>query len=82
MSSEHATEKVALKQIQEGDTILDAGSGDWITIVSTDSGTTTVSHPGSGEPETVEDYRIYYGDHGEVIDSRLLTGLVSRQVRE
>lgn len=80
MSSEHATEQVALEQIQEGDTILDTGSGNWITIVSTDSGTTTVPHP--GDPDTFKDYRIYHGDHGEVIDSRTLEGLVSRQVRE
>jgi hypothetical protein len=30
----------------------------------------------------IEPYRVYYGDGGEVIDSRFVKGLVSRQVRE
>jgi hypothetical protein len=29
-----------------------------------------------------EPYRVYYGDGGEQIDSRLVKGLVNRQVRE
>lgn len=29
-----------------------------------------------------EQYRVYYGDGGEEIDSRCVTGLVNRQVRE
>jgi hypothetical protein len=42
-----------------------------------------VTDEGSGGDATaVEEYRVYYGDGGEEIDSRLVTGLVNRQVRE
>jgi hypothetical protein len=44
MSSEHATEQVPLAEIHEGDTIQDPKSGNWTTIVGTDSGTTSVTH--------------------------------------
>ncbi len=35
-----------------------------------------------GQRMMIEDYRVYYGDGGEEIDSRFVTGLVNRQVRE
>jgi hypothetical protein len=44
MSSEHAIEQVPLTEIHEGDTIQDPKSGNWTTIVGTDSGTTSVIH--------------------------------------
>jgi hypothetical protein len=83
MSSEHAIEQVPLAEIQEGDTIEDPKSGNWTTIVGTDSGTTSVTHRYSdGEQTVIEEYRVYYGDQGEKIDSRFVKGLVNRQVRE
>jgi hypothetical protein len=43
----------------------------------------SVAHKCSDEDSTVtEAYRVYYGDGGEEIDSRLVRGLVNRQVRE
>ena len=68
MSSEHATEQVPLSEIREGDMILDPRSGKWIKVTQT--------------TEATEQYRVYHGDGGEQIDSRFVTGLVSRQVRE
>jgi hypothetical protein len=83
MSSEHATEQVPLAEIQEGDTIQDPKTGDWTTIAGTDSGTTSVTHRyADGEQTVMEEYRVYYGERGEKIDSRLVKGLVNRQVRE
>jgi len=42
-----------------------------------------VTHKCSGEDTTViEAHRVYYGDGGEEIDSRFVTGLVNRQIRE
>jgi hypothetical protein len=83
MSSEHAIEQVPLAEIHEGDTIQDPKSGNWTTIVGTDSGTTSVTHRYSdGEQTVIEEYRVYYGDQGEKIDSRFVKGLVNRQVRE
>lgn len=75
MSSEHVTEQVPLTEIQEGDTIQDPKSGQWFTVTRTDS---------------VDGYRVYYGDEREgeqvdsrcVIDSRSAEVLVTRQVRE
>ncbi|HET6736755.1 hypothetical protein [Mycobacterium sp.] len=75
MSSEHVTEQVSLAEIQEGDTVQDPESGQWFTVTRT---------------ADAEGYRMYYGDErqGEqvdsrcVIDSRITTGLVTRQVRE
>jgi hypothetical protein len=34
------------------------------------------------ERTVIEQYRVYYGDGGEEIDSRFVKGLVTRQVRE
>jgi hypothetical protein len=67
MSSEHATERVPLSEIREGDMLLNPKSGRWIKVTHTDSA-------GS--------HRVYYGDGGEEIDSRYVTGMVNRQVRE
>jgi hypothetical protein len=67
MSSEHAIEQVPLSEIREGDMLQDPRSGKWIKVTHTAEGAT---------------YRLYYGDGGEEIDSRLVTGLVNRQVRE
>jgi hypothetical protein len=83
MSSEHATEQVPLAEIQEGDTIQDPKSGNWTTVISSAGGTTSVTHRyPDGERTVTEDYRVFYGDGGEEIDSRLVEGLVNRQVRE
>ena len=83
MSSEHAVEQVPLAEIQEGDTIQDPKSGNWTTVTKTDSGTTSVTHRSSdGEQTVIEEYRVYYGDQGEMIDFRFVKGLVNRQVRE
>jgi hypothetical protein len=87
MSSEHATERVQLADIQEGDTIQDPESGQWFTVTRTADGTTKHS---DGDTTVIEGYRVYYGDerHGEhvdfrcVIDSRSTNGHVNRQVRE
>ncbi len=83
MSSEHATEKVPLGQIQEGDMLQDPKSGDWMKVTQTTDDTTSVADPSSeGERTADEPYRVYYGDGGEEVDSRSVTGLVNRQVRE
>jgi hypothetical protein len=68
MSSEHAIERVPLSEIREGDMLQDPKSGNWIKITRTADDST--------------EYRVYYGDGGEEIDSRSITGLVNRQVRE
>ena len=34
-----------------------------------------------GERTVIEPYRVYYGEGGEEVDSRVVTGLVTRQVR-
>jgi hypothetical protein len=73
MSSEHATEQVPLSEIREGDMLQSPKSGNWIKV----------THTYSAEDSRVgEPHRVYYGDGGEEIDSRLVTGLVNRQVRE
>jgi hypothetical protein len=83
MSSEHATEQVSLTVIREGDMLQDPKSGNWIKVTQTADGTMSVTHRYSdGERTVVEQYRVYYGDGGEEIDSRFVTGLVNRQVRE
>ena len=77
MSSEHAIERVSLSEIREGDMLQDPKSGKWIKV------TGTAERMSSDEGSTViEPYRVYYGDGGEEVDSRFVTGLVSRQVRE
>ncbi|BAX92456.1 hypothetical protein [Mycobacterium shigaense] len=73
MSSEHATEQVPLSEIREGDMLQNPNSGDWLKV------THTYSDAGS---KSVDAHRIYYGDGGEEIDSRQVTDLVNRQVRE
>jgi hypothetical protein len=70
MSSEHAIEKVSLSQIREGDMLQDPASGKWIKITRTADDTASGPH------------RVYYGDGGEEIDSRYVTNLVNRRVRE
>jgi hypothetical protein len=83
MSSEHAIEQVPLSEIREGDMLQDPRSGRWIKITQTADGKTPGADKCSdGETPVVEEYRVYYGDGGEAIDSRLVTGLVNRQVRE
>jgi hypothetical protein len=69
MSSEHAIEQVPLSEIREGDMLQDPRSGRWIKVTQT-------------ADSKIPEHRIYYGDGGEAIDSRLVTGLVNRQVRE
>jgi hypothetical protein len=83
MSSEHAIEQVPLSEIREGDMLQDPKSGKWIKVTQTADTTMSVTHTYSDEDSTVfEPYRVYYGDGGEEIDSRFVTGLVNRQVRE
>jgi hypothetical protein len=83
MSSEHAIERVPLSQIREGDMLQDPRSGKWIKVTQTaDSKTRATAEGSDGERTAIEEYRVYYGDGGEEIDSRLVTGLVNRQVRE
>jgi hypothetical protein len=83
MSSEHAIEQVPLSEIREGDMLQDPKSGNWIKITQTTDDTMNVTHKYSdGERTEIEQYRVYYGDGGEEIDSRSVTGLVNRQVRE
>jgi len=83
MSSEHATEQVPLAEIREGDMLQDPKSGNWIKVTQTAERTMSVTHTYSdGERTVIEQYRVYYGDGGEEIDSRFVTGLVNRQVRE
>jgi hypothetical protein len=73
MSSEHATEQVPLSEIREGDMLRNPQSGNWIKITGTNA---------AEDSTVVEPHRVYYGDGGEEIDSRFVTGLVDRQVRE
>ncbi|HME75393.1 MAG TPA: hypothetical protein VKI00_06975 [Mycobacterium sp.] len=83
MSSEHAIEQVPLSEIREGDMLQDPRSGKWIKVTQTADSEMRGTDKGSdGETPVIEEYRVYYGDGGEVIDSRLVTGLVNRQVRE
>jgi hypothetical protein len=70
MTSEHATEQVHLSDIREGDMLQDPTSGRWIKVTRTADDTAAGPH------------RVYYGDGGEEIDSRFVTRLVNRQVRE
>jgi hypothetical protein len=80
MSSEHAIERVPLSEIREGDMLQDPRSGKWIKVAQTaDNKTRGTDERPDG---SIEEYRVYYGDGGEEIDSRLVTGLVNRQVRE
>ena len=83
MSSEHAIEQVPLSEIREGDMLQDPKSGKWIKVTHTADGTMSITHKYSdGETTVTERYRVYSGDGGEEIDSRFVTGLVNRQVRE
>jgi hypothetical protein len=80
MSSEHAVERVPLSEIREGDMLQDPRSGKWIKVAQTaDNKTRGTDERPDG---SITEYRVYYGDGGEEIDSRLVTGLVNRQVRE
>jgi hypothetical protein len=80
MSSEHATEQVPLAEIREGDMLQDPKSGNWIKVTQTAERTMSVTHRYSdGERTVIEQYRV---DGSEEIDSRFVTGLVNRQVRE
>jgi hypothetical protein len=82
MSSEHAIERVPLSEIREGDMLQDPKSGNWIKVTRTADRTMSVTHDYSDEDGTViEPYRVYYGDGGEEIASRFISGLVNRQVR-
>jgi hypothetical protein len=83
MSSEHATEQVPLSEIREGDMLQDPKSGNWIKVTHTgdDAAGVPPEHPDQ-ESTVTEEYRVYYGDGGEEIDSRFVSGLVNRQVRE
>jgi hypothetical protein len=57
--------------------------GNWMKVTRTTDGAVSVTHKYSDEDSTViEPYRVYHGDGGEKIDSRLVKGLVNRQVRE
>jgi hypothetical protein len=83
MSSEHAIEQVPLSEIREGDMLQDPRSGRWIKVTQTaDSKIRDTDKCSDGETPVIEEYRVYYGDGGEEVDSRFVTGLVSRQVRE
>jgi hypothetical protein len=82
MSSEHAIEQVPLSAIREGDMLQDPKSGNWIKVTRTSDGPTRTPECSDGVTTVIEAYRVYYGDGGEEIDSRLVTGLVNRQVRE
>jgi hypothetical protein len=83
MSSEHAIEKVSLSEIREGDMLQDPKSGKWMKVTNTADGAMGVTHKHSDEDgRVIEPHRVYYGDGGEEIDSRFVTGLVNRQVRE
>jgi hypothetical protein len=83
MSSEHAIEQVPLSEIREGDMLQDPRSGRWIKITRTSDDNMSVTNKRSeGDSTVLEGYRVYYGDGGEQIDSRSVTGLVNRQVRE
>jgi hypothetical protein len=83
MSSEHAIEQVPLSEIREGDMLQDPRSGRWIKVTQTaDSEIRGTDKCSDGEAPVIEKSRVYYGDGGEEIDSRYVTGLVNRQVRE
>jgi len=82
MSSEHAIEQVPLSAIREGDMLQDPKSGNWIKVTRTSDGPMSTRKRSDEETTVVEAYRVYYGDGGEEIDSRLVTGLVNRQIRE
>jgi hypothetical protein len=83
MSSEHAVERVPLSEIREGDMLQDPRSGKWIKVARTADSTAPVTDERAGGATTpITEYRVYYGDGGEEIDSRLVTDLVNRQVRE
>jgi hypothetical protein len=83
MSSEHAVEQVPLSEIREGDMLQDPRSGKWIKVAQTaDNKTPVANERPEGKTAPTEEYRVYYGDGGEEVDSRFVTGLVNRQVRE
>jgi hypothetical protein len=82
MSSELAIEQVPLSEIREGDMLQDPRSGKWIKVTQTSDSKMRADKCSDGETPVIEKYRVYYGDGGEEIDSRFVTGLVNRQVRE
>ena len=82
MSSEHAIEQVPISEIREGDMLQDPRSGRWIKVTQTADSKIPGTDKSDGETPVIEEYRVYYGDGGEEVDSRFVTGLVSRQVRE
>jgi hypothetical protein len=74
---------VPLAEIREGDMLQDPKSGNWIKVTQTAERTMSVTHRYSdGKKTVIEQHRVYYGDGGKEIDSRFVTGLVNRQVRE
>ncbi len=63
--------------------LQDPGSGKWIKVTHTSDYKVSVIHRSSdGETTVIEEYRVYYGDGGEQIDSRVVADPVNRQVRE
>jgi hypothetical protein len=74
-------EQVPLSEIREGDMLQHPQSGKWIKVTQTSDSTITHTHSDGRRTEIVQ-YRVYYGDGGEEVDSRFVKGLVSRQVRE
>lgn len=77
-----AIEEVGLELITDGDTILNPHSGNWMTITRTQDDSTWVLHRyADGEEQITTEFRLYYGDNGEVLDSRTVNGLIKRRVR-
>lgn len=63
--------------------IQDPRSGNWVKVTQTSDAVMSAGRQDSdADSPAPEQYRVYYGDGGEEIDSRFVTGLVSRQVRE
>ena len=81
MTSEHAIEHVSLSEVREGEMLQDPKSGNWIKVTRTADRTMSVTHEDK-DGMVIEPYRVYYGDGGEEIDSRFVSGLVNRQVKE
>ena len=72
-----------LSEIREDDMLQDPRSGNSIKVTHIADSTMSVTHKYSDREKTVtQHHRVYAGDGGEEIDSRFVTGLVNRQVRE